>query len=590
MVKEEKGEEENKEGKKPRTVGESKRRPKKREKRRKKTKKGSEGEKKRRERKRERFEYSREIKRKFPHEEYRRHQEEYVDKIGKALEQNDIVILPAPTGFGKSAVNLTFCRNYLSYYVTPQKTLQDQLRDDYGKYMAVLKGMNNYSCEVWDVSCDEAPCQFDICHKHEIRDCEYCDHALGCPCVPPDLKCPYRKALKEALSSQVLQTNFSKLIVDPKLERRELLVIDEAHGLGGYLVEHVKVSFREDEFEYPERESFQEYLDWIVEKREEIEEEIERLEMMIKEVGKGSEEVDERTHGMIKRMKWLKGKDERLDILLEDVLDYGRAEGWVACKEKEYDAEKDEEVEKLVFKPITPYRFIKSKLLPKAEKIILSSATPPRARDLGLRDGKWECKKLESVQSNFPKENRPIILDFQGKMSLGEREETIPKIAREIVEVREGKTLVHCHSYEMAEEISNCLEDHGVDHILQRPWKREEDLGRWKRGDIRIFLSVNMYSGLDLKGSLCRTNILAKVPYPYLGDPRIEKRLKLEGDYFYNREAAVKIQQAYGRAVRSKKDWATFYIMDSCFQRLYNNNEEMFYPWFREAIKGKGRT
>jgi Rad3-related DNA helicases len=231
----------------------------------------------------------------------------------------------------------------------------------------------------------------------------------------------------------------------------------------------------------------------------------------------------------------------------------------------------------LSFFPITAKRFLNI-ILDKGDRFVLSSATPPFKEELGPFGDNVE---VIEVSSAFPVKNRPIYLDYVGYMSLSNRAKTIPKMAEKIKELATERTVVHCHSYGIANDIAKYLD---YDCILQRQGKREEDLGQFKDGGCKIFLSVNMENGISLDDELCRVNILAKVPYPNLKDPQIQKRRELEGDRFMNIMVARKITQAYGRATRSENDWSHFYILDSNFKSFFRRNRELFPRWLKEAM------
>ena len=95
-----------------------------------------------------------------------------------------------------------------------------------------------------------------------------------------------------------------------------------------------------------------------------------------------------------------------------------------------------------------------------------------------------------------------------------------------------------------------------------------------------------MIEGLDLKDDLARYQILAKVPFPFIGDKRVYERLinRGENDWF-NLQAVEDICQAFGRAVRTDTDWATFYILDESFEGLWNRYKAFFTPEFVNSFR-----
>jgi Rad3-related DNA helicase len=101
-----------------------------------------------------------------------------------------------------------------------------------------------------------------------------------------------------------------------------------------------------------------------------------------------------------------------------------------------------------------------------------------------------------------------------------------------------------------------------------------------------VLVSPSMDRGVDLPGDECRAIIIAKVPYPDLGDPQVNKRVyaSTDGNRWYAHKAVSKIIQMAGRGVRSETDYASTYILDEQFDRLYTQYKGMFPPWFKEAI------
>jgi len=98
-------------------------------------------------------------------------------------------------------------------------------------------------------------------------------------------------------------------------------------------------------------------------------------------------------------------------------------------------------------------------------------------------------------------------------------------------------------------------------------------------------LSVKMTEGVDLAYDKARINIIAKVPYGFLGDKRIKKRLESQnGERWYRWKAVMELSQAYGRCIRAPDDWAKTYILDSDFGYLFHTSKKLFPEWLLEAI------
>ena len=99
-----------------------------------------------------------------------------------------------------------------------------------------------------------------------------------------------------------------------------------------------------------------------------------------------------------------------------------------------------------------------------------------------------------------------------------------------------------------------------------------------------VLLSPSMQEGVDLKGDMSRFQILCKVPYPYLGDKLIRKRMNKWG-WWYPLQTAKAIVQSVGRSVRTETDEAITYILDEDWERFWNKNKDVFPPDFKRCIQ-----
>jgi Rad3-related DNA helicase len=99
-----------------------------------------------------------------------------------------------------------------------------------------------------------------------------------------------------------------------------------------------------------------------------------------------------------------------------------------------------------------------------------------------------------------------------------------------------------------------------------------------------VMVTPSMRLGVDLKDELARWQIIAKVPYPYLGDPQVKKRTEIDSGW-YSFQAVSSLIQTYGRVCRSETDFGETFILDSKFIDLFNQNISYFPKWFKEAVR-----
>ena len=92
-----------------------------------------------------------------------------------------------------------------------------------------------------------------------------------------------------------------------------------------------------------------------------------------------------------------------------------------------------------------------------------------------------------------------------------------------------------------------------------------------------------MTEGVDLKDDASRFQIICKVPYPYLGDKLVRKRMSaVQG--WYELQTTKSIVQSVGRSIRNENDHAVTYILDGDFDRFYRRNSQMFSQDFKKCL------
>lgn len=96
-----------------------------------------------------------------------------------------------------------------------------------------------------------------------------------------------------------------------------------------------------------------------------------------------------------------------------------------------------------------------------------------------------------------------------------------------------------------------------------------------------------MDRGVDLPGDLCRVIVVAKIPFPNLGDKRTNARLyrTKDGEFWYAVNTVRSLVQMPGRAVRSADDWAVTYILDHQFTTIVWAKSKRLLPgWWKAAV------
>lgn len=367
---------------------------------------------------------------------------------------------------------------------------------------------------------------------------------------------------------------------------RDVVVIDEAHGLAEWAEMYATIelspttvpvwsSNRPPEIsDVSDVEPYAETLIDVCGRRQE------ELRGRV-ELNESEAEERDRLAELIRDLGWF----------LEDLRDPESPTVWVA-DQSDRGTREDPRGGAIQIKPLDPARYLHHTVWNRGTKFALLSATMldknAFCRGAGLDPG---TVAMVDVPHTFPVENRPLYDVTQGKMTYEHREETLPKVARTIVRLMakhdDEKGLIHAHSYAIAERLFELLGEFGVGDRVRRhdTENRDAALSGWKRDDDPdVFISVKMEEALDLRGDLCRWQVLCKAPYPNTNDSRVARRLE-DGQWgWYYRAALRTVIQACGRVVRAPDDYGATYLADSSLLDLFERARTDMPPWFEEQV------
>lgn len=519
-------------------------------------------------------------------------QQETIHHIIRAFEdENDVVYLQSPTGTGKSLMLMAIANAFDdAFYTTPQILLLDQIQNDalLKDKCKIIKGRSNYPCvhpEGHKFTCDKA-----MCATKNNFDCEYKE----------SLECPYYKAKDEAMRAQTALMSFMYFQIENmyggRFDKRDILVIDEAHTIESWVLNLISVSVKSKEL--PDGFSF----DQIKDCRRATELTV-FLHDLFHEYEKKAIELVElpyRTPESQAYLDALNGIMGRISLFLKDI-EYGNR--WVF----EYNTER------LLLQPVTIGRFMEKYIYKRASKFLFASGTildeEIYGQCVGLRRGGLSgisvsdtidratyITHMIDVPSPFPLDKNVIIDASVGKMTRDNVDSIFDETLHRIELLMQhdhvkDKGLVHCHSYAL---LRRCMEGIDAMHhdrtISHDNTNRKERLDWWMNTIApNVFFSVNMNEGLDLPGDSCRFQVLLKTAFPYLGDKRISARMNMtNGRRWYSLMALQQLIQANGRAIRGPEDYATFYIMDGSAIELIKRSRNILPKWFNDIFDNRG--
>ena len=192
-----------------------------------------------------------------------------------------------------------------------------------------------------------------------------------------------------------------------------------------------------------------------------------------------------------------------------------------------------------------------------------------------------------SIDSPFPDKNKPIIFAPIGSMAQAKIDNSLPRLKEAVKAIMKNhskeKGIIHCHTYKIANYLKRNIRSKRI--LIHNAENRDKIL--WQHinsSEPTVLLSPSMSEGVDLKDDAGRFQVICKIPYPYLGDKLVRKRMH-KWKWWYPLQTAMTVVQAYGRSVRSMDDWAVTYILDADWERFYNRNRSMLPDGFKRCLK-----
>lgn len=518
----------------------------------------------------------------FPFESIRPAQGEALRKIEKALKDDGkkFFVLDAETGVGKSAIAVA-AAGFLntmptgpgllkprgSYFLTTQKILQDQYERDFAKSRGMLsiRSSSNYACTaVKGATCAETTQKSKLSSSNPR-------------CIN---HCVYKQKKKEFIESELGVTNYSYFLAEThfsgQLKEKRVLVIDEAHNLVSELSKFVEVLVTERfakqalKIDFPGKLTQAAAIKWI---------QSTYLPKATSRLGRLQNDI-KKLIGSRTKLAQFEQLAMQLDLLEKHVNKLSKfisnydSENWVF----DFVPAQGKSLAKFEFKPIDVSDYAREMIFNRADKVLLMSATVISCDNfcqlLGVDPTDVGYIKLESP---FPLENRPVAYSGIGKMSSSHIDSTLPKLAQAVQMILdahpEEKGIIHAHSYRVVNYI---MENVRSKRLVTHDSSNRDDvlMQHVKSSEPTVLVSPSMQEGVDLKDDLSRFQVLCKVPYPYLGDKLIKKRMH-KWKWWYDYETTKTIVQSVGRSVRNENDFAVTYILDSDWERFASKSKKM---------------
>ena len=520
----------------------------------------------------------------FPFPTIRDTQDRVLTAMDDIIARHRHVIVESPVGSGKSGMGLAFGRHGgTSFLLTPRKSLQDQYFDDFSEHVVTLKGRSAYPCvdpsrwhtplpvrqihdEVLEGNisprfltgalCSTGRCMnsTDEGGRRDYRD--MCERLSGIPC-------PYQTAVDTAVEADHVVCNVHSFIFQTnyvqRFEPRSRLIVDECHDLAAIIRDTLgKTIFirglRLEEL--PEMARF-DIAAWQRYFRHPANQPAGRFNQGFRD--------------------YLSELETAIDGLNEAIF------GAFAV-----DIEHKDTGTAFLFRQLDISRQARSLIYDHADRVLLMSGTIFSKNLFCYENGldPTETAFLR-VNSTFPLENRPVILDDRA-VRLGAADwdnnfgHLIDRI-RVILNRHDAKGLIHAPSYVKAAQIAEAIGGRAVTH-------NSEDFiatlnGFYRTAGNPVFVSPICQQGVDFKDDRARFQIVTAVPYLNYGDKVVAKMAE-RNPAWYDLKTLIVFAQMLGRPVRSETDHGITYLMDSRFPGFINRTRQWIPRWLLDSFRG----
>ena len=536
----------------------------------------------------------------FPHEVPRPQQIEVINWLEKHWDTKKFFLIDAPPGVGKSAIAVATAKAAgSSYFLTSTKALQDQYLKTF-PWLKSIKGKGNYECDVNVMfKVNTAPCLAKPELKAKCLDESRCSYYND-----RDAAIKFSKHMVTSYSYQLMAIECGPL--KDRTDRtlvRNLMVCDEAHEMDSIIADFLGFEIDPEELQKDHGLDASELLsskdlDKTVNSilKQKIDPMLSSYENMLERIMNSAIKAsggnfDRLSPNAAKQMHDLVAKRDRLDRLSKRLGRYcenraGTKDEWLVTKSGK----------KIIFSPLIGRIGFIEYLSQYADKVILMSASlgDPEQLISELGIPKDQAVSIR-VGTPFDPTKSPVFVIPMLKLSAKTIDASLPGVVDAINVILDShpneKGIIHAGNYKITSAILNGISSTLAHRLIgkhqftrgQRQ-KSNEELIEEHVEDLRptVLVSPSMHTGVDLAGDLSRFQVIVKLPWMNLIDPRVAK--KSEDGNWYSNEMIKKLVQASGRSTRNIDDHSQTYILDEGFIRVWNSSKDIFPNWFKERI------
>ena len=551
---------------------------------------------------------------------YRPGQKETIcDIIYSWLHDADDIILDAPTGTGKSIIALSVAgvlNKYFDkegYILISDLSLMEQYEKDLKKYFpkwALLKGRQNYTCNVNKLPFNSGVCQIDNCKTYADIIKKYSHCAKNCEYIQLRQKAVSAPILACTYSFWLLQQNYVKQIVpEPPFSDRDFVICDEAHKLQSIVQSHFSPEFGKDDLTkilaVKNSINHTQYTNWTeyTELRNKIVQEKDNTNILnllkkycdlIKTLDSQTEKIKENVIKSAADLGYIPKSDytvlKSCDFVNEHYKNFSEYVKIIDNIGVYALIKNDSKKDTIVFNCLDESYLMQKYFHSNCKKRMYMSATigDPEvfSHDVAISGSKFYIK----MPSVFDYSMSPVYFVRGYDMSYYKKEQSLPFILKMIEGILEMysdyRGIIQTGSYVFAKSLKEGISNKNAKRLIlyEDTASKNESIELYKNTKNRVLVGPSLIEGLSFDDDLCRFQIIMKVPYPSLADKFVSAKNNYDKQWYTN-TTAISILQGVGRGVRNMHDWCVTFILDGCFERLFNSTSNMFPPEFKQRIQ-----
>lgn len=235
-------------------------------------------------------------------------------------------------------------------------------------------------------------------------------------------------------------------------------------------------------------------------------------------------------------------------------------------------------------------------LMKNAKYKVMTSATVGNKEffrdNIGVKYCESGSHEFMDMPSIFDYSKSPIYFLPKYKMSYQNKQYDFPKIMQTIYQIlgsvrfKDKHGMINTGSYDNMKQIyDNAPNDIKKRLCMYLTSKDKKDtIERFTAQKDAVLIGPTLVEGVDLPDDLCRFIIIAKIPYPNISSKTVKAKMNIF-PMWYDSTTSNTVIQNIGRGVRNEHDYCETFILDGCFQRLYENTQNQYPIEIQQRIK-----